>query len=66
MLVRNGGKGEGEDLRALHSMAIHIIRCNDRFPGASAATGSISEEVNGRREEVVVVAKEAIPEQSAQ
>jgi hypothetical protein len=61
----NGGKGEGKDLRALHSMDIHIMRCNDRFPGASAATGSISEEANGWLLEIAAKAKERISGLSA-
>jgi hypothetical protein len=56
----NCGKGEGEDLRALRLMDIHIIQCNDRFPGASAATGSISEEANGWLPEMAAKAKERI------
>jgi hypothetical protein len=41
-------------------MNIHIMRCNDRFPGVSAATGSISEEANGWLPEMAAKAKERI------
>ncbi len=65
MLARDTGDGEGEDSRAHRSMAIHIIECNEQFPGASRIAGSISENVNGCWPETAVAAKEMIPEQPA-
>lgn len=65
MPARNGGGSKGSDPRALILTDIHIIECNNQFSGALVVTGSISEKGNGRRAEMAVVAKEAIPEQSS-
>jgi hypothetical protein len=62
VLARDTGDGEGEDSRAHRLTAIHMIECNEQFPGASRITGLISENLNGCRPEMATTAKEMIPE----